>query len=125
MGLRETFTNAAKTVFTAVGDIPEACTYYSRGADAYDASTGVVSTTVSTVVANFVFFNYNKSQIDGEHVEPADVKATIPQANISSIVPNVDDYLMRIEAGASVRYDVVGVEQDPAAALWNLQVRKP
>jgi hypothetical protein len=127
MGLRDTLTNAAKTAFVATGDIPETAYYYqdTYTSTAYDISTGVVSTTsASPYVVSMIFVQYSQKERESENIEPADMKGLIPQANISA-VPAIDDHLYRVEAGASVRYDVIDREQDPAAALWKLQLRKP
>lgn len=127
MGLRETLSNAAKTAFVAVGDIPETAYYYQEGmsSTSYDISTGTVSTvTGSPYIVSMVFVRYTQSEVQNEHIEPADMMGLIPQANISAI-PVIDDHLYRVEAGASVRYDIIDRQQDPASALWKLQLRKP
>lgn len=124
MGLRETLSKGAQTAFTAAGDVPESATYYQIGSTSYDVSSGVASVPTTSYVASFIFTSYKNYELNNEHIEPADVKGIIPQANISAL-PVIDDYLFRVEAGASVRYDVVAVEKDPADALWKLQLRKP
>lgn len=124
MGLRETLSKGAQTAFIAAGDVPELAYYYQTGSSVYDVSAGTVSATTSQYLASFIFTAYSNKELENENIEPADVKAIIPQANIS-VVPVIDDYLYRIEFGASVRYDVIRRDRDPADAIWKLQLRKP
>lgn len=124
MGLRDTLSKAAQTAFTAAGDVPVTTYYYQTGSTVYDASTGTTSTGTSQYVVSMIFSRFSTGEILDESVLPSDQLGLIPQANISTI-PQVDDYLMAIESGVSARYDVIGIQQDPASALWKLQLRKP
>lgn len=124
MGLRETFQKAAQTAFVAVGDVPETAYYYQHGSTAYDASAGVTSVTTLMYLVSMVFTRYKKEQVDNENILNSDVLALIPQANLSA-VPTVHDFIRRVEASVSVEYAVVDYQQDPAAALWKFQLRKP
>jgi len=125
MGLRDTFAKAAQTIFTAVGDIKTTAYYYAHATATYDVSSGTVSTGTSLVVTSMIFENFSQREIMNESIEPTDVKGTIPQAYLSGIVPSIKDHVQVIEAGVSVRYDVVHKKQDPASATWELQLRKP
>lgn len=125
MGLRDTFSKAAQTVFAAAGDVPVTTYYYAHATAVYDVSSGTVSTGVTQTVTSMIFENFTQADRENFSIEPTDQKGTIPQAYISGIVPSVKDHIQIIEAGASVRYDVVKKMQDPASATWVLQLRKP
>jgi hypothetical protein len=124
MGLRETLSNAAKTAFTATGDIPESVSYYTRGSVIYDASAGTTSVTDTRYLVSMIFVGYSQSEIDNANILNSDVKGLIPQANLSA-VPSMHDYVRRIISGTSVEYSVLNIEEDPAAAIWKFQLRKP
>jgi hypothetical protein len=125
MGLRDVFANAAETIFIAAGDVPITTYYYAHATAVYDVSSGVVSTGVSLTVTSFIFENYKQIDVENKNIEPTDLKGTIPQARLAGVVPSVKDHIQIVEAGASVRYDVVNKKQDPAQATWELQFRKP
>jgi len=127
MGLRDTFSKAAQTAFTAAGDVPETVWYYSfaQGTSIYDVSSGTASTVQPATMTSMIFENYKTNEMYNEGIEPTDVKGMVPQAYISGIDPSPKDYIMRVESGASVRYDVMDIMQDPAGALWEFQLRKP
>jgi hypothetical protein len=124
MGLRDVFDQAAQTIFTAAGDVPETVYYYAHASAQYNVSTGVVSTIASAVVVSMVFETYKQHEIVPGHVEPTDQKAIVIQSKLG-VIPTPKDHLYRIEAGASVRYNIEDKEQDPASATWVLQCRKP
>ena len=125
MGLRDTFSKAAQTIFTAAGDVPEDTYYYVHASSTYDVSSGTVSTGETVTLTTMVFEEFKRSDVDNSNVEPTDVKGTVPQAYLSGIVPDVSDHIMRIESGVSVRYDIIHIGQDPAGATWEFQFRKP
>lgn len=125
MGLRDLFAGAAETIFTAAGDVPVAMYYYQHGSSVYDVSSGVVSTGVTLTVTTMVFENFKQRDVTNDNIEPTDMQGTFPQSYLPGINPSVKDHLQVIEAGASVRYDIVDKKQDPAGATWVLQLRKP
>lgn len=125
MGLRGTFAKAAETIFTAAGDVPVAMYYYAHGSAVYDVSSGNVSAGTSLTVTTMVFEKFKQVNKDNDNVKPTDMQGTFPQSYLPGITPSVDDHLQVIEAGASVRYNIVDKMQDPAGATWVLQLRKP
>jgi hypothetical protein len=125
MGIRDVFSKGAQTIFAAVGDVPETAYYYVHASAVYDVSSGTVSTGASAVVTTMVFENYTNMDVANKNVKPTDLKATIPQAYLSAIYPDTRDHVQKIEAGVSVRYDVIDIGQDPAGATWEFQLRKP
>jgi len=124
MGLRDTFSKAAQTVFTAAGDIVEDAYYYSRGSTSYNASSGTTSVTDSRYLVSMIFSHYAAAQVDNVNVLNTDLLGLIPQANLPP-VPTLHDMIRRIEAGASVEYAVLNIQQDAAAATLTFQLRKP
>lgn len=124
MGLRDVFRTAAQTAAAAFGDVFSSVQYTTMGSTVYDASAGVASTTSTDYVVSMVFTTYSQFEIDGTKILPTDVKALIPQVNLTP-TPTMNDEVMRIEAGASVFYEIVNIQQDPAGALWEFQLRKP
>lgn len=125
MGLRDVFSNAAQTIFTAAGDVPVATWYYAHSTAVYDVSSGTVSAGTTATLTSMIFEKFTQADRENFSIEPADQKGTIPQAYLSGIVPSIKDHIQIIEAGASVRYDVVKKMQDPASATWVFQLRKP
>jgi len=124
MGLRDTISKATQTAFVATGDIPVDVVYYQPASSVYDVSSGTASAGVSTYLFSMIFTSFKSREIDGEHILATDQKGLAAQANVSTI-PQADDWLMVVENGVSVRYDVVAKGKDPADAHWALQLRKP
>lgn len=125
MGLRDVFSKAAQTAFSAAGDVPVDAYYYAHATAVYDVSSGTVSTGTSLTVVSMIFQNYSQHELEANSIEPSDQKAMFPQAYLPGVVPSVKDHVQVVEAGVSVRYDVVRKTQDPAGATWELQLRKP
>lgn len=125
MGLRALFAGAAETIFAAAGDVPVAMYYYQHGSAVYDVSSGTVSAGVSLTVTTMIFEKFKQTNKPNDNVDPTDMQSTFPQSYLPGITPSVKDHLQVVEAGASVRYDIVDKEQDPAGATWVLQLRKP
>lgn len=124
MGFRNLFSNAAKTAFTAFGDVPETTYYYAHGSAVYDASSGTVSTGTTQVVVSMIFEQYDQRDVDNANIEPTDLRGMIPQENLS-VIPDTRDHIVRIDAGVSTQFDIQNIAQDPAAAMWMLQLRRP
>jgi len=123
MGLRDALRNAAKAAVGAVGDVAVSTNYLSHGSTTYNASTGAVTATFTTVAGvTLVFDEFRIVEIDGQAVKPNDKKALIPATSLGSVVPAAED---RIITNGSVVWEVVGVRTDPADALYELQIRKP
>ena len=124
MGLRDTFKNAADTAITVFGDVAETAWYYQEGSAIYNVSTGNVSSIDSRYMISAIFSKYKSSEIDNSAILPTDLKMTIAQKKFTP-VPHQHDYLEKLENYASVRYEVMDYQQDPAGATWVIQLRKP
>jgi hypothetical protein len=124
MGLRDVFKNAADTIFTAVGDIPEDVYYHFVGDAKYDASSGTMDRVDYRLAVPMIFSNYTANEVNQEGVQPTDLKA-MAQTSFFTKEPNANDFIKRIENYASVTYEVVQVKTDPVEAVWEFQLRKP
>ncbi|MCP3684775.1 MAG: hypothetical protein GY861_19070 [bacterium] len=125
MGLRDTFKNAANTVFTAFGDIPRSCTYVSTGTKELNTHTGNVVTKasdpdVSYTGVNIIFTKYTKAEIDDVHILFSNVKGLVPVENLTP-TPKKND---TITDAAGEQWGVIDWKKDPADALWILQLEQ-
>ena len=124
MGLKETFGAAAGTAFAAVGNIAESANYYARSSATYNVSAGTVTSQDSVYMVSGIFSNYKAKQVDGIKILNTDLQLFMPQSELP-LEPTLHDYVERIEAGCSVRYEVLDYQQDAAKATWKVQLRKP
>lgn len=124
MGLKDTFKSAANTIFTAVGDIATEGWYHHMGSTVYDASSGTASVIENRYIVSFVFSQYKSNQVDNKMIKPRDIQALCQQSSLP-IVPVIHDRILRLEANATVTYEVVDIEADAADATWKIQLRKP
>lgn len=124
MGLRDTLKSSAQSAFKAAGDIKEDVTYYGKGVVTYNTSTGVVNAQDSGYLISAIFSNYKNSQVDGKKILNTDVRMLLPQNDLP-IEPAAHDFIIRLEANASIKYEALSIEKDPAGALWMIQLRKP
>jgi len=125
MGLKETLQTAAGTVFTAIGNIKESVTYYSHTSTTYNVSTGLSTNTNANSIVSMVFLEHNNREIDNEKVLPGDKKALAVYASFGGTALDMHDYVMRVEAGVSTRYNVVDYTVDPVEAVVTFNVRRP
>lgn len=124
MGLAQVMQNAAKTVFTAIGDIPLTCTYTSQGASVYVPATGAYTypNAVDYTSLKFLFQDYTAKEIEdaGGVILSTDQKSSIPQLNLTPI-PQIKDLVTDSD---SIVWAVENIEKDSARALWIFQLRK-
>ena len=123
MGIEDVFQKAAVTAANVFDGVFKPITYQALGSSSYNASTGAVAASTVSETTKMMDDKYTKYEIDNEKIKPADIKGIIPQLNLS-VIPNVDDQIKRLEANASVVYDVLAVGTDPANVMWELQLRK-
>lgn len=124
MSLKDTFSKAAQTGATVFSAVFTTVVYYANSTTVYDPSTGATSAIASSESVSMLLSKYKNMEIDGEQVHPTDRKGWIPQANINA-TPKVNHELQVVESGASVVYEIIDVQEDPANAGWTLQLRKP
>ena len=123
MGLRDLVQKTVRTAMLAVGDIAEDAYYYQYSSANYDASSGVVSAGVTGSLVSMVFHAYEKREIDNVNILPTDLKGIVDQLRFG-IAPTNNDYVYKIESGVSVKYEVQGFTEDPAAAHFEFHLRK-
>lgn len=117
--MRALIARAVGAGMTALGDIKESITYKSYSASSsYDADSGTVTRTETSTTLSGVFMDYTNREIDGEVIRPRDQKFLFRQA-LLAVAPTLNDRIVR----SGKTWEVFGVEQDPAAATWTLQVR--
>ncbi len=125
MGIQEVFKNAAKTIFTAFGDVPRSCTYVSTGTKELNTHTGIVVTKTSDPDVSYgvdiIFTKYTKAEIDGVHILYSHVKALIPFENLTP-TPKKNDTIAEDVSGE--QWGVIDWKKDPADALWILQLEQ-
>ena len=91
MGLAETVQKAAQSAFKAVGNIPEVCTYTSKGAQVY-VNGQYTSTDTEYTGLKFLFTDYESREVDGTVILSTDMKMSIPRLNLTP-TPKKQDYL--------------------------------
>lgn len=124
MGLGDVFKQAAVTAGNIFGDVFSDVRYEQLTSAVYDASAGTATPTSDSVTQKVLFSTFNVMDIPGSHIQPGDARALIVQEGFS-LVPSVHDRVHRVEHGVSTMYEVTDVSQDPAAAVWDLVLRKP
>jgi len=124
MGLKNTFVNAANTIFNAVGDLKENVNYYYQTSVVYNVSAGTTENLDNGYIVSAVLSRYSKKQVDNTHVLNGDLKMITLQSELFD-TPNLHDRVIRVESNTSVIYQVQNIEQDTANATWVMQLRKP
>lgn len=123
MGIESVFQNAAVTIAGVFDGVFFNVNYTSKSNVTYDAVTDVNTGAEVVEVVKFMFDNYTKQEIINESILSTDVKATIPQLNLTAY-PKLDDTIDKIENGLVTIYDIISIKTDPASALWELQIRR-
>ena len=119
MGLREAFQAGAKAIFDAFGNVAVSATYVQTGPISY-AITGGTPTPTDTEYAVYVIWDEIRTdQVDNRAVLRNDKIAMIPSSDLS-ITPSEKDAIVC----DGTTWEVVGIQTDPAGALWMLQVRQ-
>lgn len=124
MGLGDVFKKAAVTAGNIFGDVFASVRYEQISSSVYDVSAGVASAISTSVVQKVLFATYDTREIPGSHIQPGDVRGLIVQTGFV-FHPKIHDQVHRIEQGVSTIYEVVDVSEDPAHAIWEVQLRKP
>jgi hypothetical protein len=125
VALNDTFKAAAVIGRKVFSSVFKTGRYVAYGSSVYDASAGVAST-IATSVANvpILFNRYDKRLVDGNSIQPGDIKGLLAQSDLSVTPRNRDQYHVVID-GASTVFEVENVGRDAAEATWELQLRKP
>lgn len=119
MSIRGQFAKAAADIFTAFGDVPVDCTLRKLVETTYNTTTGEVDVPTDEFESQVILIDYDQREVDGESVRTSDVKGIIRQATLDGETPNVND---KLQVGDRL-FDIINVGEDPAGALWMLQLR--
>lgn len=120
MGLKATIAAAVSAGFKALDDLPEIVTYLARSASStYDPTTGTSTRNEAPYTLGGLFLEYSKREIDGEQVKPHDQKFLFQQADLA-VRPTLSDRILRADGKY---WEVLAVNEDPAHATWDLQIR--
>jgi hypothetical protein len=121
MGLKSVFQNAAAAIITGFDDIATSgIAYHSLGTFSYVAATGVQTESGATNTTIKVIYDEIKSQeIQDRDIKMTDRKLLVANNDIS-VTPKVGDYVTI----ASIKYNIVDFETDPAIALYTLFARR-
>lgn len=120
MSLLSDIQAAVKSGMNALDDVRELVTYRSAGTPTYDAASGAPLVTTTEVPVRAVFVHYRRDEIDGQVIRPEDQQCLIAAEDLS-MTPALNDSIVR----GSETWSVVGIQTDPAKAVWLLQVRRP
>ena len=120
MSLKTTIQNAAKTAFGVVSSMLESVTIKHKTGTSYDSGTMVNTPTYSSTTTQAIVANFNAREIDNSSILASDKRIVIERRLVANIDP-----ADRITLGASTdEYDIMSVKEDPAEAVWVLQVRR-
>ena len=119
--LKAGISKAVSKAVAALDDIAKSVSYFRTGTPTYNAATGAITRNETEYTSVKIFMTaYRRYEVDGSRILADDRKVLLPQNNLS-VTPTIND---RIVDGTD-SWEVVGVVQDPASALWSLQVRRP
>jgi hypothetical protein len=119
MGLRETIKAGARTAFNVLGDIKESVTYKAHNAGVYDRTTGKQSESWTNYSIEAIFDGFNEVEVNPtSDIRFGDLKVMF--LNVNVFTPKSSDVVVR----DGNDYEVIGVQTDPAKAVWILQARK-
>ena len=126
MGLRDELTaDLAEAFDSDLADAVTAFTGARQGEGEYDPILGVVTPTTITYAGRGVLAAYDHDMIDGTNIRATDERLTVLQAELL-ISENGEQTTTRAapEVGDIIEGRVVvSVRQDPARAIWRIQLR--
>lgn len=115
MGLRDELTAELAEAFDGdMADASQSFTAEHRETSAYNPQTGAETVVVIAYSGRGVFASYDSRRIDGINVLATDLELLALQAEVTR-APVVGDTLHGMA--------VMRVEQDPAGATWQIQLR--
>lgn len=124
MGLRKAITGAVDGAFKALGDIPEQVTIEHTVSTSYSIASGQHFIKGYRHFVTGVFHAMENAEVDGQEILSTDVKFIFRQNEASVLIPQTQDTVHRLYAGASVDYSIEAVEEDPAQVIWELVLRR-
>jgi len=118
MSLDTDIQNIVQQVFASMSDFRTAITYTSKSVS-YNIATGQVTDSDTAYSVNAILTKYSQRDIDGITVHANDRKVLIPVNDLTP-VPVLKDQIIIV----NIVWNVIGIQQDPVAALWILQIRR-
>lgn len=119
MGLKETVQAGIATGLAATGTLRRTVTYKASAATPnYTPATGAQTRLEQDYAVSGIVYGYTRREIDGVLVKPFDRRFLCLQADLP-VSPNLTERLVLDGKG----WEVVGIEEDPAQAVWMLQIR--
>ena len=119
MGLKSNIQSATLGAFASLSDLLTSVTYRHITPGAYNPATGTQTPTVTTQSVSVLLVDYVAREIDGQVIQPGDQKVLCPQSYLSPAPALLDEIVIGSDTWAVVR-----VANDPANAMWELQVRR-
>lgn len=108
----------AQKAFAAFGDLNEKVSYTQEKPPAYDPDTGIVTQNVKRVNVKAIFTTISENQKTLESVVAGDMLMLMP-TNILNFTPELNDTVLRNKD----EWTVIGVNTDPANAMYSLHMR--
>ena len=119
MGLKETVQAGIATGLQATGNLRRTVTYKASAATpSYTPATGAQTRLEQNYEVSGIVYGYARREIDGVLVKPFDRRFLCHQYDLP-VSPKLTERLLL----DGKHWEVVGIEEDPAQAVWLLQIR--
>ena len=119
MSLRATLASVGSVAFAAIGDIAQSASYNRDVTATYNAATGTVSTSSTSVSITAVFSKFNQLELNRAGMKATDLKCMIPQSQLS-FVPDIQKDGITYNGKD---YSILNVMQDSAGVTYTFQLR--
>jgi hypothetical protein len=120
MSLALQLQNAATTIMTALGDIPDDVFYHSISQGAYDVNTDAYITTEVVLKVKGLLYKSKEKSDDANKTVLERQKVLISGQALKTIIPKESDYLII----KGVKWEVKEKDSSPADAVFILIVRQ-
>jgi hypothetical protein len=120
MGFKSLVQNLASSAIKTVGDIAVTITYQNHGALVYDAMSDTNVVTMIEKIVQGVEVQPRTSEKDTTPVVKNQKRILIAAKDLGGVPTDRDTMLF-----SGLRWEVIRIDTDPAAALWIFTVRLP
>lgn len=120
MGLTAVISGAVNAAFNAVGDLKTDVTVVKVSSSPYTPSTGAVADITTDYAVSGLLLDYSANEIAAGIAQVQDRKLIVKQEDLGFAVKTTD----RVKVSSKV-YHVVGLTEDPANAIYTIQLRAP
>jgi hypothetical protein len=120
MSLALQLQNAATTIMTALGDIPDDVLYHSVNQGAYNVNTDTYTTTTTVLKVKGLLYKSKEKSDDAKKTIMERQKVLISGQALKTITPKESDYLFI----KGVKWEVKEKDSAPADAVFILIVRQ-